>query len=525
MSTFIGRQTTIERIETLLGEGQHVSVVAPKSMGKTRVLQTVVARANTGGGPFVSAGLVDFRHNPPTSMAGALARVGETLKTAYAAAPDLGFLANEIDTSATTEELYDQLKIAVDMVAEMSQRVLLVLDGCDAVLQNATIPRNLWDNLRALAQSSSLRLMTGTRDQLVNLCYNPDARTSDFFRIFWDEPIRVGPFDDADLDDVYQLEGRAWDGAARKELANWTGGRPDLIELMLDHLGRASVTTVGKTEVDNAGEDLVAQGSARLSSIWLDCSDESRGDVLQLLSSDVAVAEMPVDRLRYLVERGIAVQSGNKVRLRNRLIEQIAGLRQVDVTGVRRLFESQDQFRDNIKSVLELRLAQLDGVDARLKRFVARAVRHLPEDPDGALGSARDILDRALDIIWEAECPNGHVPEEWIDAWNYTRFANMASEYKRAPDIPEERGRQCALLRVATGQQRVSPVAKKVTKSTHVLIEHMNQLGDLKNHSKDEPTITLAVAFCFSGIELLESLKRELSSVQSSRQDVDVYPV
>ncbi|MEZ4447334.1 MAG: ATP-binding protein [Polyangiaceae bacterium] len=177
MSTFIGRQTIIERIESLLGEGQHVSVVAPKSMGKTRLLQAVVARANTGSGPFVSAGLVDFRHNPPTSMAGALARVGETLETAYAAAPDLGFLANEIDTSATSEELYDQLKIAVDMVAEMSQRVLLVLDGCDAVLQNATIEEPLGQP-KSPGSVAVTRLMTGTRDQLVNLCYNPDARTS-----------------------------------------------------------------------------------------------------------------------------------------------------------------------------------------------------------------------------------------------------------------------------------------------------------------------------------------------------------
>ncbi|MEZ4447335.1 MAG: hypothetical protein R3B72_50120 [Polyangiaceae bacterium] len=232
--------------------------------------------------------------------------------------------------------------------------------------------------------------------------------------------------------------------------------------------------------------------------------------MLQLLSGEVAAAEMPSDRLRYLVERGIAVQSGNKVRLRNRLIERVAGQRQADVTGVRRLFETPDQFRDNIKSVLELRLAHLNGADSRLRRFVERAIRHLPDDPDGALGSARDILDRALDLVWAVECPGGRVPQDWIDAWKYSRLANMASDYERAPDIPEERGRQCALLRVATGQHRVSPVAKQVTKSTHVLIEHMNQFGDLKNHSKDDPSVTMAVAFCFAAVELLEALNREL---------------
>ena len=97
-----------------------------------------------------------------------------------------------------------------------------MLDGCDPVLQNSQIPRNLWDNLRALAQSKALRLMTGTRAPLTELCYNPDAVTSDFFRIFYDQPLSVGPLDDDDWR-MCSPARRFTLTAAQKELRNWAG--------------------------------------------------------------------------------------------------------------------------------------------------------------------------------------------------------------------------------------------------------------------------------------------------------------
>ena len=37
-------------------------------------------------------------------------------------------------------------------------------------------------------------------------------------------------------------------------------------------------------------------------------------------------------------------------------------------------------------------------------------------------------------------------------------------------------------------------------------------VGDLKNHHKGDPTLTMAVAFCLAAIELAESLGRELGA-------------
>jgi hypothetical protein len=167
--------------------------------------------------------------------------------------------------------------------------------------------------------------------------------------------------------------------------------------------------------------------------------------------------------------------------------------------------------------VLELRLAQVKRGDPELVKLVRRAVNDLPHEPGAALSSARDILDRAFRLVWEVETPGGTVQVVWIEHWRNTEVATgrpvwAVVPYTRAPAIPEERGAQCSLLRLATGQLRIPPIAGKVSKSACVLLDHMNHVGDLKNHSKGEPTLTMAVAFCFAAIELAEVLGRDLAS-------------
>ena len=82
-----------------------------------------------------------------------------------------------------------------------------------------------------------------------------------------------------------------------------------------------------------------------------------------------------------------------RTRIVSRFIGRIAGSRQSDISGARSHFERPEDFHANIRTVLELRLSQVQGGDSELLKFVRRAVKHLPDEPDEALGSARDILD------------------------------------------------------------------------------------------------------------------------------------
>jgi len=512
-----GREALLRRIHDLQAAGQHVSVVGPRSIGKTLLLKRLVEDQAGGSDLFTMAGYLDLRHNPPGTYEAALKRIGSALRDLLTnSGGEFKYLAGEIALDGTAEELYDSLKIAVELLDEGDQRVLLVLDGCDPVLQNPAIPRNLWDNLRTLAQVKSLKLVTGSRDRLNELCYNPEARTSDFFRIFYDEPLVVGPFDDSDWEALFEAAPWEFDVPARKELVNWTGGHPDLVGLLLERL-EASVAKggVGKTGVDAAAEALLIGPSSRLEALWRGCPDQTKSDIEALTKGELLANEIPTDRLRFLTDRGLARRAGNKLRLSNRMINRLASTRSVDVAGVRKLFGSAEDFAANIRTVLELRLAQMPSCDGKLRKYVKRSIDHLPDDPEGAVGSARDLFDRATQLIWEAECPGDKVPSDWIDAWKYSGRTNrLVDTFGKDPTIPEPRGLQCNLLRTATGQQRLKPVTKYVTKRTYVLVEHMSQIGDLRNHSGGEPSLTMAAAFCLAAVELVEVLTEELASAK-----------
>lgn len=520
MNRFFGRRVLLDRIHELHRSNDHVSVVGARAIGKTELLKAVVDRHAAGSELFVGAGIVDLRHNPPTSTSAALQRVAVTLRDIFRRAGNrqINSLAGDLDVNAPAEELNELLQLTLDDVAQADLRILLVLDGCDAVLQNGSIPRNLWDNMRALAQKISLRLMTGSRDRLLDLCYSPEARGSDFFGIFYPQPLTVGPFSDADWQEVFSGCGMEIDGSAKKELVNWTGGHPDLATLLVRRLaGTHSGHTASKVDVDAAADSLLSPVADPIAALWRECSDESCGDIIQLAGGELLAGELPPHRVKFLVERGIVIHSGNKVRLANRFIERVAGERRDDVNGARRLFEKPEDFATNIRTVLELRTAHVQAGDPELMKLVRRAVKHLPDEPDAALGSARDILDRALNLVWAAEAPDSRIPESWIAHWKAIQVASgrpvrATTDYPSGSLIPEERGRQCALLRWATGQQRIRPIATRASKATYLLIEHMSQVGDLKNHFKGEPSLTLAVAFCMAAIELAESLGRDLAS-------------
>lgn len=329
--------------------------------------------------------------------------------------------------------------------------------------------------------------------------------------IFYDQPLSVGPLDDDDWADVFASSGLTLDGSAQKELRNWAGGHPDLVNVLLDRLSSPARASVSKVDVDAAGAQVVDGGSQRLDALWNECPAEVKGDLVQLAKDDLPLSEVPADRVRFMMARGLTTQSGGKLHLSSGLLKKKALARTLDVSGVRQLFGSAAAFDTNVRAVLEMRLGFAPGVDGELKRIVHRCIRHLPDEPDAALEGARSILDRALDMIWDVEAPGAVVPDRWLNEWKYAPSATREVErYGRDRTIPEARGYQCDLLRMVTGKQGVKPVAAKVSKQAYVLVEHMNQVGNMKNHSKALPTLTMAVAFCFSAIELGEVLAREI---------------
>ncbi|MBM4396453.1 MAG: hypothetical protein FJ087_12290 [Deltaproteobacteria bacterium] len=515
----LGRVRLVQQIERhiLKPSPDHVSVVGPARYGKSVLLHGLALRHAQGSPRYVTAGYVDLRHAPPASDRDLRRRFGEVVKSALAGVrPEVAGLI-ELDDPC----LHELLDLAFQELDGQGARLLIVLDGFDHVLAGTGITRTLWDQLRSLGQKGSLRLVTGSRRPLRELCKTEESRTSDFWEIFFDTPVGVGPFEEEDWDVLIEpllKDRRGVDGAARKELANWSGGVPVLAAALLERLAESgSDAPVTKSDVDREADAILDERRQLLEMLWGDCGVELRADLGALAECEadgIPSAELPDGRRRVLESRGFGRISGNRMRPSCRLMTRFAAQQAPAAADIRRLFGAPDRYDSNIRAVLELRTAQVLGpdVDRELRSCVEGAVRDLGASPETSLKWVRSIATRALTLVWDAEFGrNNPLPAEWIAEWQQAGV-KWSDDSGR---IPRRYGAQCGLLNLATGTDRVRRVARFVTKPTYLLIDHLQSVGDFGQHREDFPesrvSVGTAAAFVLSAIELAEQLTRDLA--------------
>ena len=175
-------------------------------------------------------------------------------------------------------------------------------------------------------------------------------------------------------------------------------------------------------------------------------------------------------------------------------------------------------FETHVGSLLELRLAQVSTAtaDEELRNYVSNAIRDLSPSPDHALIWVRSITNRALKLAWDAELPPDRtLPSKWRNEWERAdlRYADDDGRLPRSP------GDQCNILRLATGTQRTSRQCKYVTKTTYLLLDHLQSVGNFGQHRDDSPEVEVTVGFAasvvFSAISLVECLAHDLATTDS----------
>ena len=76
----------------------------------------------------------------------------------------------------------------------------------------------------------------------------------------------------------------------------------------------------------------------------MDCPEESQRDIGMLARGDLPAADLRAERIRYLTERGIASDSGKRVRLVSGFLRQIKGEKEQDISGVEKCSSGQRAF-------------------------------------------------------------------------------------------------------------------------------------------------------------------------------------
>jgi len=197
IALLLGREQELKLLIERLWQ-LHISVVAPKAFGKTVLLHGLRQRITRdgAGGVFQECLYWDLRHRVPRSdeefysafsqqVAAQVRPEGENLEKLFGDPAKRRFENIEFVFS--------------EILKEQKRRALLIFDGMDNILQSGEVSKNVWDNLRALAEIRSVRFLTGTRRPLSELCASEESRTSDFFNLFHQNPLRLGTLNADDL--------------------------------------------------------------------------------------------------------------------------------------------------------------------------------------------------------------------------------------------------------------------------------------------------------------------------------------
>ena len=504
----LGRELLFERLNRHLTKPtpDHMCVVGPAGFGKSVLLHHLADHFKKREDLYAASMYLDLRHGTPVTDHEFRILFATCIKSALQ--PVESELADclELDDNG----LSYLLNFVFEEMQRKGSRFLAVLDGFDHVLKGSGITRNLWDELLSLCRMSSLRLVTGSRGRLRELCKTEESRTSDFWEIFYDTPLQVGCFEAHDWSGFlspFSARNIKFGGSAQKEFANWTGGVPTLAVALASRLFEDATagTLLSKQHVDSVAKTLVDDRRELLAALWDDCPIELQSFLAALANDDLSIAEVPYHDTRDLKLRGFARSSENKVRSSCRLMALYARQQAGEVNNLQRLFGNAERFEGNIRSLLELRVAQITGGDSVLLGEVKKAIRDLHPEPTQSTTWARSIADRALDLIWKAELP----PDRSLpDKWKFNRI-----EFDEQGRLPGSRGRQCGILRRITGTEEHDPVAKFITKPTCLLVDHVHSVGNFGQHKRGSTVSkSIAASFCLSAIALCESIARDLAT-------------
>lgn len=513
----LGRQQSLKLVWQRL-EQQHVCVIAPRCFGKTRFLREV-ARLAPANGFFQCLAWDLKRHTPESDAAFHQALSREMERQLQVPGQDLAEWFREMGTE------FEAIKGVFQELDRAGQKVLIVLDGVEGVLQAGLVTKNVWDNFRDLAELKGMRFLTGSRLPLRQLC-PPDSKTSPFWNIFHPTPVRFGAFQSDDWENVLQPfagRGVTVDASARKELVNWTGGIPVLVMAVCERLFDtcADGQTLSKPEADAAAERVMADYREHIEMLWEDLPTETRLDVVELAQNrERPRAGLSQERIEALLQRGLAVEAGgNKLRANCRIMERQALECGKGLPEVRKLFSAPEDYARHIGEVFQLRLAAVRGFDENAEHHVAELLKAMP-NPETAKALIRNVADVCLELLLRFEFPKGAIDRNWVSAWKAAgKLGNSDSDSDiLSAKVPRHRGARMKLLSLLHDEQAAGRA--KSRRSTFLLLQAVFDAGRFGQHAAEigeavPPSFIRVIAN--AAVELLHQVREDLSRSAPSK--------
>lgn len=512
-SKLIGRSNILDEILTAITKPvpDHIQVVGPRYSGKTVVLEKLNEIVSSEGSAEYSCVLLwDLGHITPTNDLEFLSQfatnLSEAIKDKF---PDYS------EHLKSSKDTFQQDIAEVLDALNDETKILVIFDGFDKALSSDKLTRNLWDQLRELAQNKSLTLITASRKSLRELIRNPDAQTSDFWNIFLSTPIRVDCFDEKEIADILTNYCHVeFDKGALTELYNATNGTPVVLlevlnYLLHEHDGKKVTNALVQGAISGSFESI----QNFIDDLWHDCLPATQDTIRLLVEESEIQGASHLDKTS-IVEKGFARASGNKLIKPSRILQNYLDGLANEKGAIDRLFGNEVAFSQNFNNVISKRLAHIPNIDSDLRRYLQTNLEHLPNHPSICLEGMRGLLNKCFDIIWNAEFGGKTVPDGHFDIWRHHGESERLQDFKTS--FPQG-GKRLSLLKVLTTPERSNPLAKVVSQSTYVAINALYPFGDFGQHQEGEKmNLQMVYSSMLLAVELVASLQNDLVRSNSS---------
>jgi len=505
-----GRTAILTRVSDELVNNQ-VSIVAPRHGGKTVAIHQLAAKVTAEGGQFANWLVWNLKENRFTSDASFLDEFRNRLAVPLGRIEE--GLVGDLQTDGWSS--LEALQTVFEWLQSSGKALVVCLDGFDALPIGTALTAGLLENLRSLAVkcTKSLRLVICSRKPLRDLCASLETADSPFHNLFPD-PIPLPALTRAETEEFispFRDAGITVIRGAETELFNWSGGVP----ILASRLGQRLWTRLNPGDsltpeiVNEEGAELLNDPSGYLRDLWDDCTPEQK-EILTTVASGRGeeFSGFTGRHIRPLIQRGYLLKNGTRVQFQSRIMRDIAmGELGAKSELMSSLFGTNERFGQNVKVLLQYRLAARTQIDEHLLRVTEQIIDSL-DDPNTAIALFRETARQLFSLVWRRVLPDRRIPQAWTDHWRSVRDERRGNVIDFSGAIPQD-GKQCRLLEQLTGPYR--PLNTVIRRSTYLLLDSLWGIGDYGQHRETEDIeVGFLVCSCFTLLEAWDQLEFDL---------------
>lgn len=325
-SFFHGRHNEVEQILGLLRNGQSVSLIGPRRIGKSSILlhlcRPAVREQFKLQPPYALFVMLDCQElggSPPEEVYEAL------LMGLVDAAGDAGLELAPARQPGT----YRALDRALHQVGKTDVPVVVLLDEFELLAANEHLTPYFFARLRGLTTKYGLAFLTTSQRPLFAITAEEEILSSPFFNIFVTLPLGLFSHEEAEslFDDRLETSSISFSPDLINHLLNLVGPHPFFLHIAGYHAFQEVVearTRSFKIEYFTMDEPIEIEAESHLSYLWHNLSDEEQ--------IALALLDGPIDIMRQLEQQCLIESSGRQYKYTGKIVSRF--IRRQQVSGL-----------------------------------------------------------------------------------------------------------------------------------------------------------------------------------------------